>query len=92
VFIQEAVMDAFIRAVSKQSLCLEGIDKQVSIVHTPLNGAGLNCVTRVLKENGFANIAIVKAQERPDETSRPAHNPIWKLKRLWSWGLQMSAV
>lgn len=46
----EEVADAFIDAVSAQTFCGNEIDKSVSIVYTPLNGAGLNCVMRALKK------------------------------------------
>lgn len=91
VFIQDAVVDAYIQAVSKQSLCPEGIDKQVSIVYTPLNGAGLNCVTRVLKENGFTNIAIVKEQERPDGKFPTCPYPNPEIKEALELGLRDAA-
>ncbi|MGL5434337.1 MAG: phospho-sugar mutase [Lachnospiraceae bacterium] len=65
-YISEAVITAYIAAVSRQSLCDETIDKEVSIVYTPLNGAGLKCVIRALQENGFTNVSIVAEQEMPD--------------------------
>lgn len=65
-YISAETITAYIDSVSKESLCGEEIDKNVSIVYTPLNGAGRYCVTRVLKENGFSNITVVKEQEQPD--------------------------
>lgn len=66
VFIGEDIVTAYIDAVSRESLCPDDLDKNVSIVYTPLNGAGLKCVTRALKENGFVNVSIVSEQEKPD--------------------------
>ena len=58
---------AFIDAVSAQSLLKDNDgDKNLSIVYTPLNGAGLRCVTECLKKNGYTNIHVVKEQEHPD--------------------------
>lgn len=65
-YIEEDTITAYIRAISAQSLCPDTIDKSISIVYTPLNGAGLNCITRTLKENGFTNITIVQEQQFPD--------------------------
>ena len=66
-YIGEETVRAFIRAVSAQSLCGDAAcDKSVSIVYTPLNGTGLKCVLRCLKENGFTNISVVKEQAEPD--------------------------
>ncbi|MEF9940567.1 MAG: phospho-sugar mutase [Clostridium sp.] len=66
-YIGEETVNAFIDAVSAQSLCGdENIDKSVSIVYTPLNGAGLRCVTECLNRNGFTNLSVVAEQEHPD--------------------------
>ena len=60
-FIEEEVVDKYIAAVSSESLSNVELNENVSIVYTPLNGAGRYCVTRVLRENGYKNIVIVKA-------------------------------
>lgn len=65
-YIEDSVITSYIQAVSSETLCGDEVDKSVSIVYTPLNGAGLSCVLRALKENGFSNISIVKEQEQPD--------------------------
>lgn len=65
-FIEEEVVDKYIAAVSSESLSNVESNENVSIVYTPLNGAGRYCVTRVLRENGYKNIVIVKEQEFPD--------------------------
>ena len=44
----------------------ENVDKNISIVYSPLNGTGLKPVLRTLKESGFTNITVVKEQEQPD--------------------------
>ena len=49
-----------------RQLVMENGDKNLSIVYTPLNGAGLRCVTECLKKNGYTNIHVVKEQEHPD--------------------------
>lgn len=87
-YIGEDVIDEYLNAVSSQSLCEEEIDKGVSIVYTPLNGSGLRCVTRVLKENGFTNISIVAEQEKPDGrfTTCPYPNP--EIKEALELGLR----
>lgn len=87
-YIAEDTIDAFINAVSSESLCQPGIDKDISIVYTPLNGAGRYCVTRVLQENGFTNISVVKEQENPDGnfTTCPYPNP--EIKEALALGLE----
>lgn len=42
------------------------LDRTVSLVYTPLNGAGSIPVRRVLTEMGFSNFHIVPEQEMPD--------------------------
>ena len=87
-YIGEDTIDAFIHAVSKESLCPPDINKDISIVYTPLNGAGRYCVTRVLQENGFTNISVVKEQEQPDGnfTTCPYPNP--EIKEALALGLE----
>lgn len=66
-YISPEIFTAYIEAVKKQSLQgFEKIDRNVAIVYSPLNGAGLVPVTRVLAETGFTNITVVKEQEQPD--------------------------
>ena len=67
-FIGEDIYGAFIAAVHSQTMLLpeDKVDKDVAIVYSPLNGAGLKPVLRTLKESGFTNITVVKEQEQPD--------------------------
>ncbi len=44
----------------------DDIDKEATIVYTPLNGAGSIPVQRILRERGFHGIHVVKEQEDPD--------------------------
>lgn len=46
----------------------EDMDKDLSIVYTPLNGTGNIPVRHVLKERGFTNVHVVPEQENPDPT------------------------
>lgn len=78
-YISDRVYDDFIEEVKKQSLLSDdlAINKDVSIVYTPLNGTGLKPVLRALKESGYTNITVVKEQEQPDGyfTTCPYPNP-----------------
>ena len=67
-FIVPEIIDAFIDAVKAQSVLGPNdlINKDVSIVYTPLNGTGLKPVLRTLQESGFTNITVVKEQEQPN--------------------------
>jgi len=76
-YIEQELIDAYIAAVSDRALGAQPIDKDVSIVYSPIHGAGLYCVTRTLKENGYTNITVVPSQEKPDGLfpSCPFPNP-----------------
>lgn len=66
-YISDTVYTNFIGEVKDQSVLFgDEIDKNVSIVYSPLNGAGLKPVLRVLKESGYANVTVVTEQEQPD--------------------------
>lgn len=87
-YIGEEVVSAYLKAVSDQLLCGDEIDKGISIVYTPLNGSGLRCVTRVLKENGFTNIAVVAEQEKPDGNFPTCPYPNPEMKEALELGLR----
>ena len=68
-YIGEDTVTSFIEAGKGQSMLTrseENVDKNISIVYSPLNGTGLKPVLRTLKESGFTNITVVKEQEQPD--------------------------
>ncbi len=88
-YIGPEVVDAYIAAVSSQSLSGgENWDKDVSIVYTPLNGAGLKCVTRCLEENGFTNIRVVEEQRLPDGNFPTCPYPNPEIREALELGLR----
>ncbi len=87
-FIDDKVVDEYLNAVSLQSLCGEQIDKGFSIIYTPLNGSGLDCVTKILKNNGFTNISVVKEQEKPDGEFPTCPYPNPEIKEALELGLR----
>jgi len=88
-YIAEETVDAYVNAISAETLCgTEVIDKDVSIVYTPLNGAGLACVIRCLKENGFSNISIVAEQEKPDGNFPTCPYPNPEIREALELGLR----
>ena len=68
--IQDECLDAFVDAVCAQSPArmageaMAGCD--LKLVYTPLNGAGLECVERLLKKLGIKDVAVVHEQAEPD--------------------------
>lgn len=74
-YIQEEVLDAFLDSVYDQHVEQERSDLRV--VYTPLNGTGLECVTRILERIGVTDIHVVEEQSKPDGnfTTCPYPNP-----------------
>ena len=65
--IGDDVLTAFLETVRQESVLFgDGIDRNVSIVYSPLNGTGRIPVTRILRETGYTNVTVVKEQEMPD--------------------------
>ncbi len=64
-FIAEEVLDAFLDAVYEQSVYDESPEK-LKLVYTPLNGTGLECVSRILERIGVTDIHVVEQQAHPD--------------------------
>ena len=84
-YIGEDTVERYLAAVNTASVLPAGVAKDVAIVYTPLNGAGISCVPRCLEEHGFTNITIPRSRERRMGTSRPAPIPTRRSGRLWKW-------
>ena len=88
-YIDEKVYTAFVEEVKKQS-CLGDfeVDKNVAIVYSPLNGAGLKPVLRTLKESGYTNITVVKEQEKPNGNFPTCPYPNPEIKEAMDLGME----
>jgi phosphoglucomutase len=53
----------------------EKVGDSFKIVYTPLHGAGNKPVRRILSENGFKNVLVVKEQELPDSQFSTVKSP-----------------
>lgn len=88
-YIDEAVYTAFTEEIKKQSVLFgDEIDRNVSIVYSPLNGAGLKPVTRALSEAGFTNITLVSEQEQPDGNFPTCPYPNPEIREAMALGLE----
>ena len=65
-YIGEDTIERYLAAIATASVLPASVSREVSIVYTPLNGAGISCVPRCLKEHGFTNITIPDEQKDPD--------------------------
>ncbi len=62
--IAEEVLDAYLDAVYEQHI--EQPEDSLRVVYTPLNGTGLECVTRILERIGVSDVHVVEEQAQPD--------------------------
>jgi phosphoglucomutase len=91
-WIPEEVYTAFVEEVKKQSVAGDApIDRNVAIVYTPLNGAGLKPVLRTLKETGYTNITVVKEQEQPDGNFPTCPYPNPEIHEAMALGMEYAA-
>lgn len=66
VYLDEKMDRSYLDKVLSLTLNDKNLDKSLSIVYTPLNGAGTNLVPQILKERGFKNLHVVPEQKKPD--------------------------
>ena len=91
-WIPEDVYTAFVEEVKKQSVVGDAeINKDVAIVYSPLNGAGLKPVLRTLKETGYTNITVVKEQEQPDGNFPTCPYPNPEIHEAMALGMEYAA-
>lgn len=88
-YIKEGVLNSYIDAVLNERIYEPGTS--IKIVYTPLNGAGLECVTKVLNKAGFNDISIVKEQRMPDGTFPTCPYPNPEIKEAMRLGLKLCA-
>lgn len=63
--IDEAYLNVISGVVKEPSLTKQ-MSKDITVVYTPLHGAGIKIVPEILKRFGFTDLHIVKEQEVPD--------------------------
>ncbi len=90
--IGKEIEDSYIEEIKKQLQNKEIIQKQanLSIIYTPLHGAGNVPVQRVLKEIGFTNVHIVKEQEQPDGNFPTVEYPNPEDKKAFTLALELA--
>ena len=68
-WIAEEVLDRYIDAVEACSVAPKGdaaANVPIKVVYTPLNGTGMECVSRILERVGITDITVVPEQAEPD--------------------------
>ena len=88
-YIHDDVYTAFVEAVKQQSVLFGGeVNKNVAIVYSPLNGAGLKPVLRTLEETGYSNVTVVAEQEKPDGNFPTCPYPNPEIKEAMALGME----
>ncbi len=88
-YISDDVYTEFVEAVKQQSVLFgDEIDKNIAIVYTPLNGAGLKPVTRTLQESGYTNITVVRDQEMPNGNFPTCPYPNPEIRETMALGIE----
>ncbi len=68
-WVPDEVIDRYIDAVEACSVAVPGdaaLAEPLKLVYTPLNGTGLECVSRILERVGITDITVVPEQAEPD--------------------------
>lgn len=65
IFIDDGIKQEFLASIKKLRT-REKLSTDLKVVYTPLNGAGADCVTGILKEIGVRNLSLVQEQMYPD--------------------------
>lgn len=87
--LDDTLVDAFLDEVVKQQVhpCA-GTD--LSVIYTPLNGAGNKPVRKVLSRIGIRNVTVVPEQEMPDGLFPTAPYPNPEIKETFGLALQLA--
>lgn len=90
-WVAQDVYDAFLDAVQEQSLAPAdgGASDDFSVVYTPLNGVGLECVSRILAQNGIDNVTVVPEQAMPDGDFPTCPYPNPEIREALAKGLEL---
>ncbi len=88
-YTSEECLDAFVDAVYAQRVGNgEGIE-DLNLVYTPLNGAGLECVKKLLAKLGVTHCTVVPEQEKPDGNFPTCPYPNPEIREAMQKGLEL---
>ena len=88
VSIGEDCLEAFLDAVQAQSVAGGG-KLDLKVVYTPLNGAGLECVTKILRRIGITDVTVVPEQKSPDGHFPTCPYPNPEIREAMETGLKL---
>ena len=88
-YISEDIKNRYIDDAVACAISGSGLPRDLKLVYTPLNGAGLSCVTTALKRCGFEDVVIVPEQEKPDGNFPTCSYPNPEIKEALALGLDL---
>lgn len=86
----ENVLDAYIKAIKSVSVPNFSASPDYSVVYTPLNGSGIECVSRILEEIGVNNVVVVEEQKNPDGNFPTCTYPNPEFREAFELGLKLA--
>lgn len=86
----EEVLDSFIKDIKRVSIPGFKAADGYKVVYTPLNGTGMECVTRILKEIGVNNVDVVSEQAQPDGNFPTCSYPNPEFRETFKLGLKLA--
>lgn len=86
--VPDAVLEEYLLMVSSLATGEKSAAEALKIIYTPLNGTGLEPVTKVLKMNGFDNVFVVPEQRDPDPDFATCPYPNPEIYEAMEKGLQ----
>ena len=87
--IDEDCINSFVDDVCNLSVCKSDALKDLSIVYTPLNGSGLECVLKMLEKLEVKNVTVVEEQRNPDGNFPTCPYPNPEIKEAMQKGLEL---
>ena len=89
-YVSEEILDGFIAAVKKEKINQKSDSSiPLKVVYTPLNGAGLECVERILKETDITDMIVVPEQREPDGRFLTCPYPNPEIQEAMQKGLEL---
>lgn len=88
-YISEEIKNRYIDDAVACAVSKSGLARDLKLVYTPLNGAGLSCVTTALARCGFSDVTIVPEQEKPDGNFPTCPYPNPEIKEALALGLDL---
>ena len=88
VWTPDEVLDRFIDAVASQSIGAKP-NPDFSVVYTPLNGTGIECMNKILARVGITNVTVVSEQAEPDGNFPTCPYPNPEFREALEKGLEL---